>query len=202
MKKSDITKQKILVSAEEAFAEKGFYGARVDEITEQAGVNKRMLYAYYGSKEQLYIAVLNTVYQRLAQSEEKLLSEETDPVCAVKRIIRHDFKFLSENPSFVKMILWENLNEAKYMKQSDAISAKQISIELLRTMLRKGMEQGIFRKDLEIEEMVLSINMFCFSYFSNIYTMSHIMGADFSGKEEMDKRCEHVTEIILKYIQA
>ena len=202
MKKSDITKQKILVSAEEAFAEKGFYGARVDEITEQAGVNKRMLYAYYGSKEQLYIAVLNTVYQRMAQSEGKLLSEETEPVYAVKRIIRHYFKFLPENPSFVKMILWENLNEAKYMKQSDAISTKQISIELLRTMLRRGIEQGIFRKDLDIDEMAFSINMFCFSYFSNIYTMSHIMGVDFSKKEEMDKRCEHVTEMILKYIQA
>lgn len=202
MKKSDITKQKILQAAEAAFAEKGFYGARVDEITKDAGVNKRMIYAYFGSKEKLYIAVLDTVYQRLSQSEEKLLSEKNDPIHAVKCVIRHDFEFLSENTSFVKMILWENLNEAKYMKQSEAISLKRISMELLRKVLREGMEEGIFRKDLDVEGMILSINMFCFSYFSNLYTMSQIMGANFEGKDEMNKRCEHVTDVILRYIAA
>lgn len=202
MKKSEITKQKILETAEAAFAEKGFYGARVDEIAERAGVNKRMIYVHYGSKEELYITVLNTVYRRLAQLEGDLLSEESDPVVAVRQMIRKDFEFLSENSSFVKMILWENLNEAKYMKQSEAISVKRDSMGLLRTTLRRGMEQGVFRSNLDVEESVFLINMLCFSHFSNIYTMSHIMGKDFGEKEEAAKRCEHITDMILKDIMA
>lgn len=202
MKKSDITKQKILETAEAAFAEKGFYGARIDEIADRAGVNKRMIYVYYGSKEELYITVLNMVYSRLAQSEGKLLSEETDPVSAIRRIIQQDFEFLSENLSFVKLILWENLNEGKYLQQSEAISAKRMSIQLLHIMLRKGVDQGVFRKDLDINEVILSINMLCFSYFSNLYTMNQIMGINFEGKTEMDKRCEYVTNMILKDISA
>lgn len=202
MRKSDITKQKILETAEAAFAEKGFYGARIDEIADRAGVNKRMIYVYYGSKEELYITVLDTVYSRLAQSEGKVLSEETDPVSAIRRIIQQDFEFLSENLSFVKLILWENLNEGKYLQQSEAISAKRMSIQLLHIMLRKGVDQGVFRKDLDINEVILSINMLCFSYFSNLYTMNQIMGINFEGKTEMDKRCEYVTNMILKDISA
>lgn len=202
MKKSEITKQKILKAAEAAFAEKGFYGARVDEITENAGVNKRMIYAYFGSKENLYITVLDNVYQRLATSEEELLSEESDPIDAVKRLIRHDFEFLAGNASFVKMVMWENLNEAKYMKQSDAVPIKRTAMKFLRKKLNEGMEQGIFRADLDVEETILFINLFCFACFSNIHTMSHIMGVDFSGDNEIKKHCAYVMDVILKAITA
>jgi len=200
MKKSDITKQKIMEAAEAAFSQKGLYGARVDEICAEAGVNKRMIYAYYGSKEQLYIAVLDTVYARLAEREKELLDQEMDCIEAVKRIIRHSFEFLSENPTFVKMVMWENLNEAEYLKLSDAKTIKGISVHLLREKLHLGMEQGIFRAGLDVEALIVSINMFCYSYFSNIHTMAQIMQMNFDEKEEMNKRCEHVTDMILQYI--
>lgn len=202
MKKSDLTKQKILEAAENAFAEKGFYGARVDEIAEAAEANKRMIYAYFGDKENLYIAVLDTVYQRLAESEEKLLLEETDPVCAVKQLIRHDFEFLSENESFIKIVMWENLNEAKYLNQSNAVSVKKRAIELLSQRLREGIKQGVFRKDLDVEETIFSINMFCFSRFSNIYTMRHMVSMDYNKSEEMEKHCNYITAVILSSIIA
>ncbi len=200
MKKSDVTKQKILKAAEIAFSEKGLYGARVDEITETAGVNKRMIYAYFGSKKKLYIAVLNMVYRRLTESEEKLLNQQSDCVETVKRIIAHYFTFLHENPTFVKMLMWENLNEGQYLKQSEAPEVKVTAVNLLKMVLKQGVQQGIFRDDLDLDELIVSINMFCFSYFSNIYTMAQIMKADLNRNDMVDKRCAHVTDIILRYI--
>ena len=201
MKRSEVTKQKILEAAEKAFSEKGLYGARVDEISELAGANKRMIYAYYGSKEKLYIAVLDAVYARMADSEKELLEQEVDCEEMIRRIIRHYFSFLYENPSFVKIVMWKNLNEAKYLQQSHARFIKETAFELMRKNLEYGVANGIFRSDLDTEEMILSINMFCFSYFSNLYTMTQIMQTDFGGRTEMDKRCEHVTEIILRYLK-
>lgn len=200
MKKSDITKDKILTAAEAIFSKKGLYGARIDDIAELAMVNKRMIYAHFESKEGLYIAVLETVYSRLAIKESELLSKDMDCVEAVKSIIRHYFTFLSQNPTFVKMLMWENLNEAVYLKQSSAPKSKGTAVGLLRKMLQKGTEQGIFRAEPDLDEMVVSINMFCFSYFSNIYTMSEIMQTNLSKNESLEKRCEHVTDIILNYI--
>ena len=63
------TKEAILKAAELEFAEKGIYGARVDKIASKANVNKRMLYEYYGNKEELYKTVLAIVYSRLGKKE-------------------------------------------------------------------------------------------------------------------------------------
>ncbi len=200
MKKSDITKEKILRAAETAFAERGLYGARVDEIAELAGVNKRMIYAHFGSKEDLYVAVLDEVYGRIADEEQAILSEDGDCATLIRRNIEGNFKFLCENPSFVKMVLWENLNGGEYLKRSAAKSAKSTSLTTIRSVLLNGIHEGVFREDIDVDEVVLSSQMFVYSYFSNIHTMAYIMERDFMNEEAMQKRCEHITDMILKYI--
>jgi len=201
MKKSEITKNKILSAAEEAFSEKGLYGARVDEIAAMAGVNKRMIYAHYESKENLYINVINRVYTKMADAESELIRKHFDCIEAIESIIAHYFNFLSENKSFVKMVMWENLNEADYFKKSQARFIKGDATVLLKRKLRQGIESGIFREDIDVDEMIITINMMCFSYFSNIYTMAEIMQADFESEGVQQKRCRHVTEIILNYLK-
>ena len=200
MKKSDITKAKILTAAESAFAEKGYYGARVDEIAEMATVNKRMIYAHYENKENLYIAVLDEVYRRMAEEEKSLINRHMDCVEAVNKIIEHYFKFLSLNPGFVKIVMWENLNEAAYFKKSNARFMKTTAMALLGEKIRQGIENGVFRKNIDIEETVMTINMMCFSYFSNMYTMAQLMQIDFQEVEEQGKRSAHIKEIIMGYL--
>jgi len=201
MKKSEITKEKILIAAEKAFAEKGLYGARVDEIAESAGVNKRMIYAHYESKENLYVCVIDEVYRRMAQEESELINRHMDCIEAVNKIIEHYFKFLSKNTSFVKIVMWENLNEAFYFKKSRARFMKTTAIELLVKKIRQGIEKGIFKENIDISETVITINMMCFSYFSNIYTMAQLMQVDFLEEKEQSRRCEHLKEIIIGYLK-
>ena len=200
MGRADITRQKILAAAEAAFAEKGLYGARIDEIAQSADANKRMIYAYYGSKELLYIAVLEEVYRRMAVQEKELLDRPMGCEEAVRAIIGHYFRFLRDNPTFVKMVLWENLNEATYFRQSQAQFIKGTVLELLREKLKQGVREGIFFAGLDVDETVLSVNMFCFSYFSNQYTMAQIMKVDFQDPMVFQKRCDHVTDLLMTYL--
>ena len=200
MGRADITRQKILAAAEVAFAEKGLYGARIDEIAQSADANKRMIYAYYGSKELLYITVLEEVYRRMAVQEKELLDRPMGCEEAVRAIIGHYFRFLRDNPTFVKMVLWENLNEATYFRQSQAQFIKGTVLELLREKLKQGVREGIFFAGLDVDETVLSVNMFCFSYFSNQYTMAQIMKVDFQDPMVFQKRCDHVTDLLMTYL--
>ncbi len=200
MKKSDITKQKILQAAEKAFAEKGLYGARVDEISKLAGVNKRMIYAYFGNKKELYMAVLDMIYGRIAEHEQAVLSQDADCVELIKKYIESCFFYLYENQAFVKIALWENLNEAKYLKESVGKQTKTASFDVLRSVMRKGVEQGVFRDDIDEDELIISTQMMSYSYFSNIYTMAYMMDKDFFCEDEMKKRCAHITDMILRYI--
>lgn len=202
MKKGLITQNNILVAAEKVFSEKGLYGARIDEIAACSGCNKRMIYEHFGSKEGLYTAVLNAVYSRLSVSESALLEKKYDTIETIRHYIRHLFNFLKDNPTFVKMVMWENLNEAKYIKESGAANLKSISVEFLKSVLKKGIDEGIFKKDIDINEVIVAFNMFCFSCFSNIYTMTNIMDIDFFNNDELEKRCDFITGMILDYIMA
>ena len=200
MKKGIITQNNILSAAEEIFSQKGLYGARIDEIAEAAECNKRMIYAHFGSKEGLYTAVLKHVYSRLSVTEEVLLAENLSPVDAVRLYIKELFNFLKDNPTFIKMVMWENLNEAKYMKDSGAANIKNASVKLLEKVLKQGIEDGVFKEGTNPREIIISINLYCFSCFSNVYTMTHIMNIDFFNPEEMEIRLDTVTEMILSYI--
>ena len=201
MKKSEITRDKILKAAEQAFSEKGLYGARVDEISQDAEINKRMIYEHFGSKENLYISVLETVYARMSQKEKELIANELNPTEAIKSVISHYFSFLSTNNSFVKMVMWENINEAKCLKQSTAGSMKGTAMDIMKKKIEQGIKEGTFKPELDITKVVVCINMFCFSCFSNIYTMAHIMKSDFTDTASLEEYKQIVTDMIINYLE-
>jgi len=194
------SREDILNAAEIEFAEKGFYGTRIDEIAAKANINKRMIYEYFGNKEELYKTVLVTVYSRLSQKEIGLLSEDIPCTEAIKKVISLYFDFLKNNPTYVNLILWENLNKGKYIKDIDFSKIKDPTFEMLRKIIRKGKEEGIFKQDVDTEQFILSLLTYTFSYFSNRYTLSKLLGRKLDDEESISKRVENVTEMFLGYL--
>lgn len=199
---SEKSREDILKAAEAEFARKGIYGTRVDEIAAAANINKRMIYEYYGSKEELYKSVLCTVYGKLSKKEVDLLSEEVTCKEAIKRIIELQFNFLRDNPTYVNLILWENLNRGVYIKDIDFTGIKDPMLELLRKVIERGKHQGVFKEQIDAEQTILSILTYSFSYFSNRYTLSKILSIDLDSEENMIKRMENVTGMVLGYLCA
>lgn len=201
MTKGDITRKKILEAAEEIFANKGLAGARVDEIAKMAGVNKRMIYAYFESKENLYVTVLKIVYSRLAELE-KTIDSLASPEDAVRKFIQGYFKFLNDNPNFVSLVLWENLNKAVFIDLSEAVKIKHPAVEAIRAIVRIGKKYNVFKESASVDEIVMAVNMFCFSYFSNRYTMPKLLGVNLYDKESIESYCNMVSDMILLYLKA
>ena len=198
--KSEITKSKILASAESEFSDKGFFGARVDEIAALAGVNKRMIYEHYKSKDGLYKEALLSVYKKLAECERQFFVENLTPPLAIKNIICTYFRFLEETPSFVRMLMWENLNNAKSLPSGDVRRLKEPTINYIIGQIKRGKSMGIFREDVDEFQIVISILNFGFSYFSNIHTLSSIFGKDMTNSESILERAEFVSNLMLKYL--
>jgi Bacterial regulatory proteins, tetR family len=78
-----VTKRRILEGALKEFAAKGFDAARIEDISDQAGTNRRMAYYYFGSKEGLYLAALETSYLQLVEVEEAIDVEALGPIEAI-----------------------------------------------------------------------------------------------------------------------
>src|SRR5690242_11619467 len=104
------TRRNILESATAEFAAKGLAGARVDEIAGRAGVSKRMLYHYFGNKEALWLAVLESAYVRI-RGEERLLDLGTlPPEEGMRRLVEFSIGYCHAHPEFVALLIGENLH--------------------------------------------------------------------------------------------
>src|SRR4051794_14171774 len=79
------TSAAILAAAIAEFSEKGLGAARIDAIAERAGINKRMLYHYFGDKEALYARALREIYQGIRSAERELKLESLDPVAGIRQ---------------------------------------------------------------------------------------------------------------------
>src|SRR6266581_2767499 len=78
------TKRDILTTATREFAKNGYNGARIDAIAARTATTKRMIYYYFGGKEQLYIAVLERAYSQLRDAEQTLDVDHLDPLRAIR----------------------------------------------------------------------------------------------------------------------
>ncbi|HBP37235.1 MAG TPA: TetR/AcrR family transcriptional regulator [Clostridiales bacterium] len=197
---SQKSREDILRAAEEEFSDKGLYGTRVDVIAAKANINKRMIYAYFGSKEELYKAVLVEVYSRLSRLELVLLAKDAPCQDKIRGIINLYFEFLQVNPSYISMILWENLNKGRYIQEIDFTVIKDPTLDLLRKIIAEGKAAGTFRPDIDTEQMILSILTYTFSYFANRYTLSKLMGKKLDSIENVRQRNQNVTDMFLSYM--
>jgi len=202
MRKRDSQKSRedILKAAEIEFSEKGIYGTRIDEIAAKANINKRMIYEYFGSKEQLYKAVLLSVYGRLGDAEIQVLGKRKTGVETIKEIIKLYFKFLQENPSYVNLLLWENLNKGTYIQEIDVGVMRNPSFEILKEVIDKGKNEGVFKAEIDTEQTIISLLIYTFANFSNRYTLSKLWGKKLDDEQAIEKRVEELTAMVLDHI--
>src|ERR1700754_3465969 len=98
------TRQKLLSAARREFARSGLAGARVDEIAARAGVNKQLVYHYFGDKDALYLAVLEWVYEEIRAKERELNLDGLPRDQAIRKLIESSFDHLAEHPDFIVLL--------------------------------------------------------------------------------------------------
>jgi len=194
------SRQNILAAAETEFAEKGFYGARVDEVAVQAGINKRMIYAYFGDKEGLYKQVLFRVYARMEDVERELVEQQYSGTELIEKIISAYFQFLKSNPTFVSILMWENLNKGRYLQEIESSRIERATIRYFVGALEEGKASGLFRPEIDSWQTVISLITTCFANFSNQYTLSKLFHTDLGSEAVLEQRRKHTTDLILAYL--
>jgi len=200
---ADRTQQTLLAAAEIEFARKGLAGARVDVIAEQAGANKRMLYYYYGSKEGLYLAVLERAYSAMRQAERELNLTDLEPLEAIEELVKFKFDYCQANPTIIPLLAGENMHGAKYLKRSRKLSDMHLSlVDAIRKVLYAGEKRGLIRRGIDPLQLYLSMSALSYFYFSNSATLSAAFGRELSNPAEQRLRRTHCVDVILSYVSA
>jgi len=189
---------RILEAAKQEFSAHGLAGARVDRIAAKAGANKRMLYYHVGNKDDLYLAVLEGAYDKIRSEERGLDLEHLAPPEAIKRLIDFTWGYFLRNPEFLSLLQTENLARAKHLKRSTKVKSMHSPfVEMIRTVVRRGVESGDFQVAVDPVQLYISIAGLCFFYLSNSATLSVIFGRDLLAKDAKDERLAHMVGLVL-----
>ncbi|WP_370615638.1 TetR family transcriptional regulator [Mumia qirimensis] len=173
------TKAEILEVATRAFAEDGYSGARVDEIAERTRTTKRMIYYYFGGKEQLYLAVLEAAYRGIREAEERLEVGDLGPVDAVRRLAELTYDHHVEHQDFMRLVAIENIHRGEGIRKLEVLrDLGKPAMEVLETILERGITDGAFRADVEALDVHLLISSYCVFQVANQYTFGYLFDVD------------------------
>ncbi|PKU21564.1 TetR family transcriptional regulator [Telmatospirillum siberiense] len=197
------TKREILRAARAEFAEKGFSGARIDEIGARTKTAKRMIYYYFGNKEGLYIAALEQAYSEIRALERTLELDDLSADDALCRMIDFTFDYEQANVEFVRLISCENMNYARYMKDSKKIREVNSNIiEAIEKILDRGYLDGSFTRHAPPEDVHFMISALCFYRVSNQYTFSEIFGCDLAAPDTSARHKNMIRNAIRSYLRS
>lgn len=196
------TKASILAAARVEFADRGFEGARVDAIADRAGANKRLLYHYFGNKEDLYRAVLLEAYTEIRAGERALSLDRYDPVEAMDRLVRFTFRHFLANPWFPRLLGTENIENARFLKTLPDIKALHSPlVGQIAEIIERGAKEGLFRRDVDPVQLYISVAALGFFYVSNTATLSVIFERDLSSVAMVQEREAHAVQMVLDFLQ-
>jgi AcrR family transcriptional regulator len=195
------TRARILEAARTEFARRGLGGARVDQITARAGSNKRMIYYYFGNKEALFLAALESAYADIREAEQSLKLTDLAPAKGMRRLVRFTWEYYLAHPEFITLLNSENLHRARHLKKSNQIRALHSPlVALLEGLLRRGQRDGVFRRGVDAVQLYISIAALGYFYLSNSYTLSTIFGRDLMQARALEQRLAHMTGVVLGYL--
>jgi len=201
-KPAEPVRERLLRAATKCFAENGYRGTTVDEIVASAKVNKRMVYHYFQSKERLYHAVLIEAYRGLEVIEVDTFSHTEGIDALTEKLVKAYFGFLEAHPEFVRLMLWENLNDGRGLALADSKLSKDPMLRALTRLLDDGIAAGRIRKDMDARHLLISLIGLCLVYSSNRYTLSQALRMDLGSHAVREKGIKHVTQLLLDGIKS
>ncbi len=198
---ADRSQQTILEAARDEFARHGLAGARVDRIAERADVNKRLIYYYFGSKDELFLAVLENAYLHIREAEQQLHLRELSPAQAIRRLTEFTWEYYIAHPEFLTLLNSENLHQGAHLANSGRVREMNSPlIETLAEILDRGRASGLFRGGIDALQLYVSIAGMAYFYLSNKHTLSAVFGRNLMTPKAQHERLSHMCDVVLGYV--
>ncbi len=197
------TRNEILDVATHEFARAGYDGARVDEIAARTRTTKRMIYYYFGGKDQLFTAVLERAYSVIREAEQGLDVEHLDPVAAIRRLAELTFDHHEAHPDFIRLVSIENIHEAEHIAASAELGKiGSPALDVIGRILASGRESGLFTADVDAVDLHAMISSFCFFRVANRHTFGALFGRDLVAADQREHYRKMLGDMVIAYLTA
>jgi AcrR family transcriptional regulator len=195
------TRNEILEVATREFAERGYAGARVDEMADRMRTTKRMIYYYFGGKEQLFVAVLERAYATIREAEQEVEVDQLEPLAALRRIAELTFDHHESHPDFIRLVSIENIHRARHMAKSAAIANLGTpAIDVLERILARGRAEGVIRRKIDAVDLHMVISAFCVFRVANRHTFGTLFERDLVDPALRDRYRAMLGDMVVDYV--
>jgi len=192
----------IVAVATREFADKGLAGGRIDEIAAATRTSKRMIYYYFGSKEGLYVAVLEEAYRGIRAIEQGLQLDDLSPEDALRKLVGFTVDYQRANPDFVRLVMNENIHRGQFLAQSKTIQQLNVpAIGAVEAVYRRGVKSGVFRKDIDPVDLHMSISALSFFNVSNRHTFALIFKRELDTPQAIVSRRDSIVEMVVRFVR-
>lgn len=193
------TKNSILRTAQHVFAMKGFSGATIDDIAIEAGVNKQRIYAYFGSKQSLFEAVLANIFSKVnLVSNVKLRKAEQEPGKLTEILLGEFMKIHEKQPDFWRLLAWANLETE--IKLDVLNSIRKAENTRIRDIFDIAQEAGLMAP-VKFESYLLVLLSVSYFSYSNRQTLKHTLGYDIHSTANRKALFNNLTSIFQQKVE-
>mgnify|MGYP002721452828 CR=1 FL=1 len=197
------TRAEVLSVATEVFADSGYSGARIDEIARRTRTTKRMIYYYFGGKEQLYLAVLENAYRGIREAEQTLQMDALNPPDALRRLAELTYDHHLENADFIRLVSIENIHRGKFISKIESLhDLSQPAVTVLDDIIAQGKREGAFREEVNALDLHLLISSYCVFQVANRYTFSFLFDSSFSSAERRQQMRGFIGDVVVSWALA
>jgi len=201
-KAPEANRARILASAIDEFASRGLKGASMDAIAARTRTTRALINYYFGSKERLYLAVLERVYAEIRLAESELDLEHLPPVEAIRRIVEFTYNYYVEHEYFVRLVVAENQAKGRHMKRFSALrTINRPIVEMLGDVIARGQADGAFRSDVDPLDVHMAIAALGIFNVTNQYTFGTIFQREMGAKGNVPERCRMVADMVLSWLR-
>ncbi len=193
---------RIIKAAIDEFASRGFKGASMDAIAARTHTTRALINYYFGSKEKVYLAVLEHVYAEIREAESRLDLVHLQPAEAIRRVVEFTFNYYLEHEGFVRLVVAENQAKGRHLKKSRAMrSLNRTIIDTLGSIIARGRADGSFRPDVDPVDIHMAIAALGMFNVTNQHTFAAIFQREMGAKGNVGRRRELVTDVVLSYLR-
>lgn len=201
-KTPEANRARIVQAAIDEFAARGFKGASMDAIAARTDTTRALINYYFGSKEKVYLAVLEHVYAEIRQAESQLDLDHLPPADAIRRVVEFTYRYYLEHEGFVRLVVAENQAKGRHLKKSRAMrSLNRTIIDTLSGIIARGQAEGSFRPDVDPVDIHMAIAALGMFNVTNQHTFAAIFQRQMGAKGDVRRRRELVTEVVLSYLR-
>ncbi len=197
------SKEKILRAAIKIIAQKGKHGTRMDEIAQEAGINKAMVYYYFSNKDNLFLEVLKTIFSEMYQHSMHKISEDISKgkghIEIINNSIRYSFESYNKNPDYTRIMIDAISNGMDEIPKALEVvynNSTLSPVSYILNTIEDGIKKNIFREVDPVQTMI-SITGITFIYFLS-RNIINFFGLNIENEEEfINTRIQSVIDLIM-----